>query len=143
MFYVPPHRRWTMPRSIEWSEEDEMPSQLELYERDSLKVRTDICETEESYLLKAELPGFKKENISVKTWDDTLFIMAEKEEEKSQEDVNYLRRERFHSSVSREYRINKNVNTDNIKAKYNHGILTVTLPKINKGMSTQREISIE
>lgn len=94
--------------------------------------KTDLTDNGNEYLLEAELPGYKKEDIKIKIEDDVLTISAEHKTESSDESKNhrYIRRERTYGSFSRSFDVS-NVNTDAINAKYEDGILKLTLPKKN------------
>lgn len=91
--------------------------------------RTDVIDQDDNYLLQAELPGFKKEDISIDLKNDLLTISASHKEEKDEEDKNkYIRKERYYTSYSRSFRVN-NIEAVDIDASYNNGILEVRLPK--------------
>lgn len=91
--------------------------------------RTDITEKDGVYTLTAELPGFKKEEISIDIDKECLTIAAEHKDESEEEDKerNYVRRERFYGSYSRSFNV-KGIDTEAITAAYNDGILTLTMP---------------
>ncbi|MCM1212616.1 MAG: Hsp20/alpha crystallin family protein [Blautia sp.] len=99
----------------------------ELGRHDAFK--TDVIDQGNSYLLQAELPGFRKEDINIDLKNDLLTISASHNEEK-EEDANnkYIRRERYYSSYSRSFRVN-NIEAGDIDASYNNGILEVIFPK--------------
>lgn len=86
-------------------------------------MKTDIKETETDYVLDVEMPGFDKKDISLKFESGYITISAKKEED----NAHYLRRERA-VSCSRSYYMG-DVNEKLITAKYNNGVLTVTVPK--------------
>ncbi len=91
---------------------------------------TDVIEKDGNYILQAELPGFKKEDIHVDLKDNILTISASHNEEKKEEDKNtrYIRRERHTQSYSRSFRV-ANVLHEDIHAAYNDGVLEVKFPK--------------
>ena len=92
--------------------------------------RADVISKENEFLIEAELPGFKKEDISLDIEDDVLTIKAVHQNEESEEDEkkNYIRRERFYGSYTRCFDVS-NIDVESIKAEYNDGILSLTLPK--------------
>ncbi|MCM1086605.1 MAG: Hsp20/alpha crystallin family protein [Muribaculaceae bacterium] len=99
----------------------------ELGRHDAFK--TDVIDQGNSYLLQAELPGFRKEDINIDLKNDLLTISASHNEEKDEDTNNkYIRRERYYSSYSRSFRVN-NIEAGDIDASYNNGILEVTFPK--------------
>ena len=107
--------------------------------RDSFKL--DIQEKENEYLIEAEVPGIKKEEIDLNIDDDNLCISVNRVEESNKESKNYIHRERRASSMSRRVRL-AGAKLDEIKAKLDDGVLTVTIPKDVKS-STSRKIDIE
>lgn len=90
-------------------------------------LKTDIKETETTYELDLELPGYKKEEIKVSLEDGYLTVSAEKQK-KEEEGKKFLRRE-IRESTSRSYYVGREISREDIKAKYDNGILQLTLPK--------------
>nr|WP_239559380.1 Hsp20/alpha crystallin family protein [Sporohalobacter salinus] len=103
--------------------------------------RTDIKETEEEYIIEAELPGLDKEDITLEVDGDSLVISANNEETIEEEREGYLRKERKVGRFQRSFRLD-NVNEDGIEADYENGLLTVTLPKEEPGSTETRTIDI-
>lgn len=93
---------------------------------DTFKI--DVRDEDNTYVVEAELPGFKKEEIHLDMNDDTLCISASKSEEKEDKQHKYIHRERKATSVKRSIYL-KDINADEIKASFDDGLLTVTLPK--------------
>ena len=89
----------------------------------------DLSESENTYEVKAEIPGMKKEDIRVSYEDDVLTLTGEKKQEKETKKKNYHRVERAYGRFQRSFRLPKTVNKDEIKAKYEDGVLTVEIPK--------------
>lgn len=94
--------------------------------------KADIRETEEAYIVEAELPGLDKNMIDVEYKDNYLTIKAENKEVYEDRNANYIRRERRYGTFQRCFYVD-NINADKISAKYEHGVLTVTLPKAEPG----------
>ena len=107
---------------------DGMPSTRNLL-RDTFKI--DIQETDGEYLIEAELPGIKRENIDLAVEEDDLCISVKTEEEVNEEGANYIHRERRFGSMARRVRL-ANANLGATQAKLEEGILTVTIPKEEK-----------
>ncbi|NLI57520.1 MAG: Hsp20/alpha crystallin family protein [Clostridium sp.] len=105
-------------------------------------IRADIRETEKEYIVDAEIPGVKKEDINVELRDDTLTISIDRDEEVKDERDNYIRRERRYGSVSRSFYV-ENVVNDAVTAKYKDGILTIVLPKDKKAKQNKHRIPIQ
>ena len=95
-------------------------------------LKTDVKEVDGNYELDMELPGFKKEDINAGLKDGYLTIQATRHEENDKKDKkgNYIRRERYQGSVSRSFYVGDNVKQEDIKAKFDNGILHLTLPKV-------------
>lgn len=91
-------------------------------------IKADIKETENEFVIDAEIPGVRKEDIKLDLIDDRLTISVEKTEEKKEERDNYIRRERRYGSTSRSFYV-QNVKSEDVSAKYENGILTIVLPK--------------
>ena len=108
---------------------------------DSFKA--DIQETDTEYHVHVDLPGYKKEDISIDYNQDMLTIQAKREEnkEEKQEENNYIRRERSYGSVSRQFYLSQ-VKEDDIHASYKEGVLQITLPKKEDG-EERKQINIE
>ena len=117
------------------------------YFNQSAVMKTDIKEYENSYELDVELPGIKKENVSVELKDGALEIKVTSQVENDDKDEKgkYLRRERFYGSCSRSFYVGEDVKQEDIKAKFENGILAITVPKIVEQPKVEQKqyISIE
>ncbi len=100
-------------------------------------MKADIKENEKEYIIEAEIPGARKEDIKLDLRDDRLTISVEKSEETKEERANYIRRERRYGSSSRSFYV-ENVNNEDVSAKYENGILSVVLPKSEVKKSNNR-----
>lgn len=105
-------------------------------------IKADIRENEKEYIIDAEIPGAKKEDIKLDLRDDTLTISVEHNEESKEERENYIRRERRYGSFSRSFYV-ENVKHEDVTAKYDNGILTVNIPKAEAGKERKRKIDIQ
>ncbi len=105
-------------------------------------MKADIRETEKEYLIEAEIPGVKKEDIKLELRDDILTLSVEHNEQVNEEKENYIRRERKYGSYSRSFRVG-NVRNDAVTAKYTDGILSVTIPKAEIERAKQNTIEIQ
>lgn len=88
-----------------------------------------IKETNKDFGLEFAAPGFKKEDFKVGVENGILSISAEKKEEKNEENKKFTRKEFSYNSFSRSFTLPENVNTENIDAKYENGILNLSIPK--------------
>lgn len=108
------------------------------------EFKTDIKDNGDSFLLEADLPGFKKEDIHLDLDDKYLTISAERHSEYEDKDKkdNYLRCERSYGSYSRSFNVTE-IDTDAIEAKYDNGVLQLKLPKKAKDVPSARQIAIQ
>lgn len=92
----------------------------------------DVYEKEDKFIVKADLPGMKDEDIDVSVVGDTLFIKGERKAETEIKDEDYYRCERTYGSFYRSIPLPSNVDADKIQANFEEGVLEVTLPKSAK-----------
>lgn len=108
---------------------------------DNRELRTDIRECENGYELDLELPGYKKEEIKVSLDDGYLTVSAQRQ--KRDEDKKYIRRE-ISESTSRSFWVGQEISREQIKAKFDNGILCLSVPKSGqKQLKADNSISIE
>lgn len=101
----------------------------------------DIQETDENVIATVELPGMKKEDISLTLRENMLEVKAETKEEEKEEEKGYKSYRSRYSGFYRRLPLPTAVDADKVKATYKHGILEVTMPKMEK--KKKKEISIE
>jgi HSP20 family protein len=96
-----------------------------------LKMRIDVTENEKAFNVKADIPGVKKEDISIKVDGHIVSIDAETKSEKETrgEGDKVLRCERYYGSISRTFSLGQDVDDTKVQAKYADGVLTLELPK--------------
>lgn len=109
--------------------------------RNDQTFMVDIEDRGDAYILEAELPGMKKEEIDISIDGDCLTIQAKKDEETSKEEKNYIYRERKVGSYVRKFDIS-NVNAEAIKGDFKDGILMLTMPKKEELKPLQRKIEL-
>ncbi|MBI3481120.1 MAG: Hsp20/alpha crystallin family protein [Nitrosomonadales bacterium] len=106
------------------------------------QMRMDVKEADGKYLVNAEIPGVKKDDIHVTIDGNRVSISAEVKQEKEAKDgERVIRCERSYGMTSRSFTLADEVDQNKIQAKYDNGILELTLPK-KPGASTRKEISI-
>jgi HSP20 family protein len=93
-------------------------------------------------VLKAELPGVKKEDIDLKVENNTLTIRGERKREFETKEDGYHRVERTYGSFARSFTLPTTVNADGVKAEYKDGVLTVTLPPREEAKPRQVQIAV-
>ena len=95
-------------------------------------MKTDIKETEDSYILDVDLPGYKKEDIKVDITDGYLTINAKASNEINEEKKGkFVRRERFVGECNRSFYVGEDIKEDEIRASFKNGILELEVPKID------------
>ena len=93
-------------------------------------MKTDVKETDEGYELDVDLPGFKKDEIHLVLENGYLTISTEKSlENKEEKKGKVLRQERYAGTMSRSFFVGENVTEEDIKAKYENGVLSLSVPK--------------
>lgn len=103
----------------------------------------DIYETVENIVIKAEVPGVKKEDISVEVKNDTLYLKGERKFEKDVKEENYHRMERSYGSFRRIFSLPATVEQDKVKASFKDGVLEIILPKLEKAKPKKITVDVE
>jgi HSP20 family protein len=117
------------------------------FEKDSFssfsKLNLDVYETDDAAFIEAELPGVKKEDININVENGVLTISAEKNAEEEEKGRKYFTKEIKHGSVKRAFEIPEYLNEEEIKAKFENGILKVEIPKKEEESIPSKKIDIE
>ena len=108
-------------------------------------MRTDVKSNDKEYTLSVDLPGIDKNNIDISLQDGYLTIEAVRNNEETEKDENsnYVFRERTYGRMSRTFYVGEGIREENIKAKYENGILTVVVPKYKEEEKALKKIAIE
>ena len=109
-------------------------------------MKTDIREHDEGYEVDIDLPGFKKDEISIELENGYLTVSAAKGLDKDEEDKKgkYIRKERYAGAMQRSFYVGENLTDEDIKAKYENGILKLSVPKKPaKAVEAKKTIAIE
>ncbi|WP_346318270.1 Hsp20/alpha crystallin family protein [Chitinophaga sp. YIM B06452] len=101
-----------------------------------------ITETKDAYVLDVVAPGLSREDFKIKLDAQTLTISAEKKTEQKEETDKHIRREYSFRSFSRSFNLDENVDAEKINAKYDNGVLKLTLPKKEAKQETVKEITV-
>jgi len=107
-----------------------------------LSPNVDIYEKDDKYVIKAEVPGLKKEDIKIDLKDNVLTISGEKKYEDINEKDNYIRVERSYGKFTRRFNVPDNVNPDSVIADYKNGVLNLTLPKKKESLPKQIDVKV-
>lgn len=108
-------------------------------------MRTDIKENETNYQLEMELAGVSKENVDIQLKNGYLTVSAHHNTSNDQKDKmgNYIRRERSYGKSSRSFYVGEHIKENDIDAKLEHGILTITVPKKTPEIEQSKKIEIK
>lgn len=104
-----------------------------------------ICEDEKSYQVDVVAPGFKKDDFKINMEDDLLTISAEQKQESGEggNEKHYSRREYSYSSFTRSFQLPENTQAEEINAKYEDGVLKITIPKSEQKPKAAKQINID
>ncbi len=129
---------------------DNMEHDMErkLYGRKASRMmKTDIREKDDNYEISVDLPGFKKEDITVELENGYITINASKNLDKDENNKKgkLLKQERYAGSMTRSFYVGENVEKEDVDANYRHGVLNLTIPKkaIEKKIPEKNLIAIE
>ena len=108
-------------------------------------MKTDIKEDDKEYEVTIELPGYKKENVNAELKDGYLIVSATNEKnEEEKDEKGYIRKERYYGSCQRSFFVGKNLKEEDIKAKFDNGVLNLTVPKdVERLPEEKKYIAIE
>lgn len=105
--------------------------------------QVNISETADAYVMDLNVPGRKKEDFKLNIENGLFTISYEKQEESKQEDVKSIRREFNYSSFKRSFNLDEKIDTENIQAKYENGILNIVLAKREEVKPVVKQITVK
>lgn len=106
-------------------------------------MRTDIKEQDDSYTLVIDVPGFGKEDIKISLENGYLTVEAVKDDSKENKGAHFLRRERYYGSAARSFYVGEDIAQEDVKASYDKGLLSLTVPKQGSSVQQKKFIAIE
>lgn len=113
------------------------------FEMGDFSPRVDIAEDEKNVYLHAELPGIERENVKISVSEDrVLTLKGEKSREAKVEGKNYVRSERSYGNFTRSFALPDTIDVENVAAKFENGVLNLTLPKTEPAKPKEVAISI-
>jgi HSP20 family protein len=118
---------------------DASPEEHEAATR-SWAPRVDVMENAEAYQVTAELPGIKKEEVEITLENNVLSLKGERKFEKDVNQDNYHRIERVYGPFARSFTLPTRVAQDRVEAKFDNGLLTITIPKVAEARPKKIEI---
>lgn len=104
-------------------------------------IKADIRETDKEYIIEADMPGVRKEDIRLELRDGVLTLGVEHNEQVDEKRENYIRKERRYGSYCRSFSVD-NVRQEDVNANYSNGVLTVNLPKSAEDKPKTHRINI-
>lgn len=108
------------------------------------RVGIDLVDQGEEFVMTADLPGYERDNIDLRVTDNTVHLTAERQEEaQGEEEGLYLKSERHRQTVTRQIQLQEPVDEDRVKARYQNGVLTVTMPKREPAELDGEQIDIQ
>ncbi len=105
--------------------------------------RLNIAETEQAYLISAELPGVEEKDITLELHDGLLSLSGKREQKSEGKSINYHRLESFYGEFFRQFQLPETVQADKVEAKFKNGVLEITVPKLAEIKPAPRKISIK
>lgn len=115
----------------------------DLFRRNDWAPAVDIKETKEAFVIEAELPGMKKEDVKVTVHDGVLTIQGERKKEEETGDDKHHRVERVYGSFLRRFTLPDNVDEDSIRARFKEGVLSLTLTKVEPAEPKAIEVAVD
>ncbi len=105
-------------------------------------MKTDVRETDNSYELDIDLPGFKKDELQLRLQDGYLTVSAAKglDKDKKDKEGHYIRRERYAGQCSRSFYVGENITEEDVHAKFEDGILRLSIPKKDAPKLPERRV---
>jgi HSP20 family protein len=133
--------KWNPARNLFWGNDADLFDRP--FTRENLWTpAVDIEEDEKHYLVTMDLPGLDKKEVDIKLNGDVLTVSGEKKNEVKEEGKNYHRLERFYGKFQRSFRLNNDVNREQIEATFKNGVLRLSLPKTEKAQPKQIEVKV-
>ena len=150
--------RWHQPEALAWPTFDRLSSLRDEIDRlfeaplaefgrtssllSGWAPAMDLYEDKDNFIVKAELPGMKKEEIELSLHDGTLSVSGERKSEEKFKDAEVYRAERFFGRFQRTVSLPAPVCVEKVKAQYQDGILTVTLPKAEEAKPKHIDVNV-
>lgn len=123
-------------RSLSISDSEEM-------ETGNWAPTVDVVENNDNFIVKADIPGVKKDDLKVDVKDGTLTIKGEKKQEEKVEKNNYIRIERSYGNFVRNFSLPGNVDSSKINAKFTDGVLEIKIPKKEEAKPKEIKINVQ
>ncbi|HET6489951.1 MAG TPA: Hsp20/alpha crystallin family protein [Syntrophales bacterium] len=116
---------------------------LKFPEMAEMSFTADIFEEGNDVVVKADMPGVKKEDVDVSLSDDMITIRGERKKEEAVERKDYFRVERAYGSFTRSFRLPADVQADKAEAKFDQGVLEIRIPKMEESRAKTKKVTIK
>lgn len=138
--------RWNPAVNMRWMNEFDryVDRQIErpMWQTGAKGLAVDVTENDESFVVKAAVPGINPDDVEITFEDDVLTIKGEIAEEKAEDEEKYHIRERWYGSFGRRLRFPVSIEVDAIEARYENGILTLNVPKVEEEQPKRIEVKV-
>jgi HSP20 family protein len=108
-----------------------------------MPVNLDLAETDKAFEVTAELPGAKPEDVDITLSDGILTVKGEKKSERDEKQKNYHMIERSYGAFQRSFRLPAEVDSNKVQARFENGLLKITLPKVAEAQSKVKKIEVK
>lgn len=105
--------------------------------------RVDVHETDNSFVVSADIPGLEKKDIKISMQNNVLTIFGERKMEREEKNKSYHRIERYAGKFSRSFQLPTGIDADNVKAAYKNGVLTIEIPKKEEAKAKEIPVEVE
>lgn len=138
-----PHTPWRALADIEnemegWFGRSNL---AEDYEGADFTPSCDFKDKKDEYIVKLDIPGVKKEDVKIEVEDNRLTIQGERREEKEEQDAKYYLSESYQGSFMRSFTLPSKVDENKVDARYQDGVLTIKIPKIESSKAKKIDIN--
>jgi HSP20 family protein len=111
--------------------------------RKAWRLSVDVIEEDDRYVMRADLPGIKPDDVKIEVSDDTLTVSGEHAETKEEEQENYVRRERRYGSFSRSMALPHGMKADDVEATIEDGVLEISIPRPKSAKEEGKAVEIK
>ncbi len=122
---------------------DDFTSMESSFNTDTFTPKFDISEKGNQFIIETEVPGVKKENLKITLQDNILTIQGEKKNVSNESERKYFLTERTYGSFKKSFTLPEEVNSDKVNAKFNDGVLSVTLDKVEEVSPVEKVIEVK
>ncbi len=122
---------------------DDFTSMKSSFNTDTFTPKFDISEKGNQFIIETEVPGVKKENLKITLQDNILTIQGEKKNVSNESERKYFLTERTYGSFKKSFTLPEEVDSDKVNAKFNDGVLSVTLDKVEEVSPVEKVIEVK